>query len=326
MCEYPAITAFLENMKERNIALSSIKVYRYELIRFMKYLSNKGVQNYAISDLRTLPLSIFREYVETRKKQNASLNTVRHVARVIALFGRFVGIDDELVLLPEETPTERIMKPSDFATDKDFKKLIKVMPTDFGLTADHEVSRRYITDRNLSIVHLMRWYGLTMKEVCGINMRDIDFANNTLALPPPTTKPREIKLRLTHKRLIYKYYTTIPDLFRPRIDSQHPLFVSFLHVKGTYKWDYEKDEPKRITPRGIQPIIKKEVDRAGVKNISARTLRNRCILDHLLKERSEWRILLYFGFKSSLSLRPYKRYIEALKSEEKGIGKEIEVF
>lgn len=56
---------------------------------------------------------------------------------------------------------------------------------------------------------------------------------------------------------LYRYYMSIPSVLRPFRDASKPVFVSFDNIRMTYSWSYENDEPKRLTDKAIQKLVKK---------------------------------------------------------------------
>lgn len=51
---------------------------------------------------------------------------------------------------------------------------------------------------------------------------------------------------------IRAYLQSIEPLKRPRLHSKEPLFVSYNNRSQDFQYDYEKDEPKRLSTRSIQ--------------------------------------------------------------------------
>ncbi len=142
-------------------------------------------------------------------------------------------------------------------------------------------ARDALIHRNMAIVQLIRYKGLRPKEISSINMHMVNFAQSIMEFK--VDGQRNI-YPLTGKNIQYicEYYQSIDPLKRPKRKSDDPLFVSFNNRSNDYQYDYENAQPKRLSARGIQEMIKDGVQLAGLRKISAKHLRNSCILDHLL--------------------------------------------
>lgn len=166
-------------------------------------------------------------------------------------------------------------------------------------------ARDFLIDRNLAIVHLIRYKGLRPKEISSINIGMVNLGQATLEF-------KQSVYKLSGKTIehVRTYLQTIEPLKRPQLHSKEPLFVSYNNRSQDYQYDYEKDKPKRLSTRSIQEMIKDEVKLAGLRKISAKHLRNSCILDHVRSDQDDNEILRNFHLTHPYSLHRYKDFIK----------------
>lgn len=211
----------------------------------------------------------------------------------------------ELAVIPD-----RKLLPTHFLSDTEQSKLIRILTSEDGLTDKQLKSRTLLFDRNLSIVHLMLHFGLTLKEIVSIKMNHIHFEQNTITIPPK----RKMILSNEDKQILYAYYQMIPTPVRPDYHSDEPFFVAFDYNRGTFRWVYETDSPKALTEISIQKMIRLEVARAGLrKGISAQYLRNTYILQLINEQMNPEQIMYQAGLTSKLALQRYIDFYYAQK-------------
>src|SRR5699024_6358442 len=169
-------------------------------------------------------------------------------------------------------------------------------------------ARDFLIDRNLAIVHLIRYKGLRPKEIASINMDMVNLGKFRLEF-------NQNIFKLSGKPIehIRAYLQTIEPLKRPRLHSKEPLFVSYNNRSQDYQYDYDREEPKRLSTRSIQEMIKDEVKLARLRKLSAKHLRNSCILDHVRSGQNDKEMLRYFHLTHPYSLHRYKYYKDSLQ-------------
>ncbi|UOQ84320.1 tyrosine-type recombinase/integrase [Gracilibacillus salinarum] len=171
---------------------------------------------------------------------------------------------------------------------------------------------RKFRKNNLAIVHLVRYVGVRPKEIALLNINNVNLAQSLIEIKGEGSR-RTYRLPKSHMTYIRDYLKTIDPLKKPTWKSDQPLFVAFNNQSKDYQYDYRNDQPKRLSARSIQKMIKDEVQLAGLRKLSAKHLRNSCILDHIQRGRSEKEILAHFHLTHRYSLRRYKQYAMVLE-------------
>lgn len=302
--------AFLEDLQSEGKMKSTITRYYRDLRFFFRWLNKKKIKT-DIDTFKKLDLSVYQRFYD-ECKETYSNATVKRIRTVISSLQRFYelevadyeGLADSIVARP--------LNKQDFTTEKEFHKLMKSMQSERGLTDNQLKAFPFLSKRNQSIAVLFYHYGLQMAEIPRINMEDINFGQDELVIKDGNEGKRKIKLELEHKRLIYAYFKEdIPEPVRPYDHSNHPLFISFDFERETFRWNYDKAAPQRLSVKAIQKMMKQEVARAGLrKGVSGRTMRNSCIIR---KMKEGWRteeLQAFFGLQNALSLWRYEKYIE----------------
>lgn len=297
---------FLENLKESGRTSSTLIRYRSDLNKFFSWLQ-LSKQNHSLETLSQLSSKDYEGYVKALEKKKLSDATIKRLITVLNGLLRYLGIQpvQRLTESAKSRPL-RHLKDTDFITEGEFNRLHKSMRSrdDYSIKS----SRTFLIERNLAIVSLIRFYGLTPPEVFSIEMKDINLAQGTLIVDGPLS-PREIKLDDELMKYLTTYLNLIDKLKRPRIRTHDPLFVAFNNTSTSFQFDYAISRPKRLSVRSIQEMIKDEVLRAGLRKISATHMRNTYILDLLIKGLSDTEVLSSSGLMDPFSLRRYKHYL-----------------
>ncbi len=177
----------------------------------------------------------------------------------------------------------------------------------------HSVARDKLINRNLAIIHFIRFIGLRPKEVSSINIRIVNLVQSTIDFKL-NGQQTIYKLSDEHIQHIRDYLKDIDQHKKPRWRSHDPLFMSFNNRSNEYQYDYVSEQPKRLSVRGIQEMIKDEVQLAGLRKLSAKHLRNSCIMGHILNGQHDKEIQNYFHLTHPFSLHRYKQYKESTRS------------
>lgn len=298
---------YIDSLHMGGRAKTTIKQYTYDLGAFFHWLTTyKGDTD--ITTLRTLTPDDITAYFSHLSKQKDSDDTIRRLGSV--LNGLFQHLEVRHLDINKLSPgtVKRPLNGFDFVSDKDFDYLLKsVRKRSEGAEADSAV-RRYLVDRNLSILLLMRRYGVTTSQIHSISMEDVNFAQRTILIPGRS----DITLTSDDSKVLLQYYNVIPKLERPRYRTTDPLFVPFNNRYVSFQYDNQLLMPKRLSVRAIQKMIKDEVSHAGLPAINSTKLRNTCVLDMIRAEVKDEEIVGFFGFASSVSLTRYKVYAKGL--------------
>ncbi|PQZ48690.1 integrase [Bacillus sp. MYb209] len=289
---------------------STIKRYAYDIEDFGQWLQeSKKLPLHNI--WTTLNTEDYEEYFnDLKKKRKYSDKTMHRVYIVLNRLYQYLELPNPLEEMKLSIQPNRALRDEDFISKEEEKRLQYILTSLDGLTERQSAVRPILQDRNISIVHFLLNYGLSLQELVGLQMKHVHFENNTITVPGITGIERTIVLSEDDKKRLFGYYKIIPEPVRPKYYSTDPLFVAFDYNRNTFRWVYENDAPKALTEIAVQKMIRLEVARANLrKGISAQHLRNTFILSLIRKQLSEDKIIKQVGFKSKVSLKRYYDYI-----------------
>ncbi|MEI4623535.1 tyrosine-type recombinase/integrase [Bacillus pfraonensis] len=289
---------------------STIKRYVYDIEDFGHWLQ-KSKKLPTCNIWTTLGTKDFEAYFYDLKQQRQySDKTMHRVYIVLNRLYKYLQLPNPLDEMQLSIQPNRALRDDDFISNKEEKRLKYMLTTLDGLTERQSAVRPILQDRNISIVHFLLDYGLSLQELVGLQMKHVHFENNTITVPGITGIERTIVLSEDDKKRLFSYYKIIPEPVRPKYHSTDPLFVAFDYTRNTFRWVYENDAPKALTEIAVQKMIRLEVARANLrKGISSQHLRNTFILNLIRQQLSEDEIINQVGFKSKLSLKRYYDYI-----------------
>lgn len=300
------IDSYCHYMLKHGRKQSTINRSRYDLLAFLIWLQSKQtVTRGVLKELTSNDIQMYLESLSSKPKYSTSYLKQKYI--YIKNFLEFYGAKIEINKLPSSK-----LKTSNFATDQDIQRLLSIMQSYEGLSDYQAAGRIHIMNRNILLVHFMLHYGLSMSDITTLSMKNVNLGTHTIT---PGKAPREIQLTKNDQKLLLAYYKDIPEISRPRQHSNDSLFVAFDFARLTFRWNYETNEPKPLTERSIQDMLKKESKRANIY-ITPTTLRNRFILNALQAEINPEEIRLILGLKSSRALYPYIDFYNELKSKK----------
>lgn len=302
------IADFIQSLSASGRTATTIKQYSSDLKPFTAWIQDsKNVSS--LEAFKSLSIDEVVSYLQGLKAKGYTAATIRRHGTVINRLRRYYDLEPLGVIhVVSDIEPLRKLNSKDFINDLQFKKLINSIKAEDINAVSKALSRNVLIDRNLSIVYLMRYYGLTPSEIHRLNMSDLNLSQGVLTL-----RENSILIKNTYMKHLRAYLHSIPHLFRPKYNSKQPVFVSFNNVSMSFQYDYFLGEPKRLSVRAIQSMLMKEMDKAGLQGMSALHLRNTCILESLSDDQSSETIVTYFGMKDDFSLR---RYIEFKNSRE----------
>ena len=301
------IQSYFDNLTESSRKASTIKQYVSDLDKFLTWLEDYK-DSIELDALKSLSDDDYKSYITYLQNAKHSAATIRRLFSVLRGFLTFLNITISFKLDQAEIEGLRELTAKDFISEDDFKTLLKSMKTKDNADSPLAAARDQLIDRNVAIVLLIRYYGLTPKEISMIDMANINFPQNTLEIPAEHGQ-RTFKLIDEHKKWILDYFNSIPKDRRPRYYKADPLFVAYNNRYESYQYDHAEAKPKRLSVRAIQEMIKDEVRRAGLRKLSAVNLRNQCILDALSFGTPDKSIMDKFNLSGPVSLFRMKKYL-----------------
>lgn len=282
-------------------------MYKHDLKSFFEWLNHYHPN--IPSESLPQDKKYYDEYFIYLKEKNLSEANLRRVASHLNGLLKYYNLSSYIGLLQGTNKKQRELTDTDFITEADTLLLLDSVISHKHLSDIQSQIHKYIGPRNHSMFVLMIRYGLTVNEVVSLNIKDINFGQNTLMVKNSKIN-RILELSKDDKKIIYNYLSTIPLLFRPKDYTDDPLFISFHPQKMVYWYDYSLDKPKRISVIGTKRMIEREVKRSGIKsNVRSTHFRNSCILNKIHEGYSNEHIIYYFGLSSRHALYRFKRYL-----------------
>jgi site-specific recombinase XerD len=303
------MTAYLDHLTSTG-KIATMKQYRSGLRVFVGWFKDYN-ETYDVSqsftNLTNDDYLVFVEWLERKQYSHATMN---RIATTITNLQLFLGVPvrvkvRELINTSKTFP----LKKDDFITDLEFKKLIWSFTQGSGAL---NYARSILSNRNLSLILLMRHYGLTPAQLSGINMEDINLAQNELVIYFKHGQKKILQLQQSIKNTIYAYLHDIDEKVRPRYHTKDPLFVAYNNSSKSFQFNYdgeERPEPKRIAERSIMKILNVEVSKVNLRPLSSTHLRNRAILDCVKAGKDDKKVMECFGITFSYHLKRFKKYL-----------------
>lgn len=303
MTNYPDyINQYLYYLDFNGRSKSTLKQYRSDLKKLSFYISNKYNLNslYLLKQHREDILLNFESELSNKGLSDTSIKRIINVVLGLLKYHQ-IEIPSSLRKATEKRP-QRLLYDSDFVTNEEFTCLLDSMAK--PINRKESAARDFLIDRNIAILNLIRFYGLTPTQISNLNMSNINLGQGYITIKGEGTEGRNIKINQEHKLLITKYLNTFPNynqLIYRTVHEDNPLFVAFNNKSMSYQVNYYSQnftQMKRLSVRSIQKFIKVECNLGGLRKISAINLRNQYILDSLLKRISDKDLLKVLGLSS----------------------------
>ncbi|PAF27391.1 hypothetical protein CHH61_03470 [Shouchella clausii] len=304
------LNRYIEKLEEARKTPGTLKQYKSDLQPFISWL-DESIE----TDLLRIDAAHVTGYIEHLKKKKLSETTIKRHISVINRFLTFHQIDTAITSELAKTYKASPLRSQDFISEQEMTILLESMKQPINSAA-----RDKLISRNLAIVLFVRYKGLRPSEIASINMDTVNLVHSTIEFKRDGQKV-QYQLSGMHAQYIKDYLRTIDPIKKPKWRSNEPLFVSFDNRSHSFQYDYENEQPKRLSARGIQEMIKDEVRLAGLRKLSAKHLRNSCILEHLKAGQPEKELQQTFHLTHPFSLHRYKQYRESTLSQDDGIKK-----
>nr|WP_285890186.1 site-specific integrase [Halalkalibacter oceani] len=301
---------------------STLKRYRYDLLDFCSWIRTTRADKLPLEQKEVSAAELelfFNELLYERRYHTRTIRRIHSVLRQLARYEASLGRSHLRPVLELEPPNlaETPLGEDEWLTAKEKSQLLHTLSSERGLSEQQLETFPFYRERNQLIVLLMLKYGLSLREVHHLSIRDVKFEANDI-LVRYEEPSRRLTLEDGDKQLAYRYFQTIPEPVRPRYHSTDPFFVAFDFKRKTFHWSYDDDEPKRMTVIAMQKMLRMEVKRAGLrKGISAQTLRNTYILEQLRQGMTSDELISRIGYTSPLSLKRYLQTVEEMSRKKK---------
>lgn len=301
------VTDFIEKLTESHqLERSTIKMYQYDILKFLIWYEKN---NYALDfdKWRHLTQNDYQAYFTYLKKKNSSEANLKRITAALNLLLHFYNVDFHLTSTRKR---QRPLSDDDFINEDEDKRLLDAVKYRYLNDKQHDIYP-FIEERNQSILLLMLRYGLSVDEICRVNIGDINFSQNEIRVYMKD-RWRTVPIQKDHKRILLSYYNSIPEPIRPKAYTKQAFFLPLNPFNCTFYYDYINEQPRRLSKRALQLLINNECKRAGLKRtISGTQLRNTAILNGIKEGMTNLELKNLFGMRTSHALLRYKSYIKS---------------
>ena len=228
-----AFTSYLN--RERSLSDNTIRAYIGDLESLSAHLKALGVE-----DLNTLNISHLRSWLANQQSKGASRTTLSRRATSIKLFTKWAHKEG---LLPTDvgfnlaTPKAHRVLP----------EILDVKSADIAmqsLEAFAEETGELTAIRNLAMVEMLYASGARVSELCGLNLKDIDYERSTIRVIGKGSKERVIPIGRPAVAALEKWLKV-----RPQLANEKSGDAVFLGARG-----------KRIDQRQVREVVYKTIE------------------------------------------------------------------
>jgi len=228
-----AFTTYLN--RERSLSDNTIRAYIGDLESFSTHLKALGVE-----DLNTLNISHLRSWLANQQSKGASRTTLSRRATSLKLFTKWAHKEGFI--------------PSDVGFNLATPKAHRILPEIVdaktadtamqALEAAAEETGELIAIRNLAMVEMLYASGARVSELCGLNLRDIDYERSTIRVIGKGSKERVIPIGRPAVAALDKWLAV-----RNQVANEKSGEALFLGARG-----------KRIDQRQVREVVYKTIE------------------------------------------------------------------
>ena len=228
-----AFTSYLN--RERSLSDNTIRAYIGDLESFASHLKALGVD-----DLNTLNIAHLRSWLANQQSKGASRTTLSRRATSIKLFTKWAHKNG---LLPNDVG-------ANLATPKAHRvlpEILDVKSADLAMQSLEtfaEESGELTAIRNLAMVEMLYASGARVSELCGLNLKDIDYERSTIRVIGKGSKERVIPIGRPAIAALEKWLAVRPQLANDKSGD-----AVFLGARG-----------KRIDQRQVREVVYKTIE------------------------------------------------------------------
>ena len=228
-----AFTSYLN--RERSLSDNTIRAYIGDLESLSSHLKAMSVE-----DISTLNISHLRSWLANQQSKGASRTTLSRRATSIKLFTKWAFKEGLL--------------PSDIGFNLATPKAHRILPEIVDAkTADlamqsletfAEETGELTAIRNLAMVEMLYASGARVSELCGLNLKDIDYERSTIRVIGKGSKERVIPIGRPAVAALEKWLKV-----RPQLANEKSGDAVFLGARG-----------KRIDQRQVREVVYKTIE------------------------------------------------------------------
>lgn len=267
------IDDFLNHLKyERNVSDHTLRNYRIDLDQFHDHIAPADAEgNRRNVDLHSIDNLTIRDFMATLYDHKKKKSSIHRKVAALRTFFRYLcreGILDANPAMLVSSPRVERKLPNHLSVEQMIR---------FIETPDLET---VLGKRDRAILELLYASGVRVSELVGLNMTDIDFANETLRVKGKGRKERIVPFG-GHARKALELYLSVRGelLIEADLEKADPKAV-FLNYQGT-----------RITTRSVGRMIDKYCKICSdVHHVSPHALRH-SFATHLLDAGADLRVI-----------------------------------
>ena len=259
----------------RNLSDNSIRGYISDLNSLLEHINKLGVREF--KDLELKHIRSWLAYLQTNGASRATL--ARRIVSIRAFTYWAASqkwIDSDIGASLEVPKPQR--KLPDVLNQDEAQTVVAAMQT----RVNEEPSPENL--RDLAIIEVLYASGIRVSELCGLNLRDLDFERNTLQVLGKGNKERVVPIGIPAVRALKSYLESARESFRNELSAD----AVFLGTRG-----------KRIDQRIARAVVNDAMQAIG-SNMSPHGLRHTAAT-HLLEGGADLRTVQEILGHSSLA-------------------------
>ena len=221
--------------QDRALSENTIRAYLGDLESFINHLSAMGM-----TDFRTLNISHLRSWLANQQSKGSSRTTLSRRATSIKLFTKWANKEG---LIPSDVGAN-LATPK---THRTLPEILDVKSADLAMQSLEtfaEETGELTAIRNLAMVEMLYATGARVSELCGLNLRDVDYERSTIRVIGKSNKERVIPFGRPAMEALEKWLSVRPQLVNDKSGD-----AIFLGARG-----------KRIDQRQVREVVYKTIE------------------------------------------------------------------
>ncbi len=253
------VNLYLESLnKLKRFSINTVRAYNVDLTQFCDYCNSLNK-----TEIQEINIKILRRYLMYLTETEQTTVTISR--KLSAVRGLFNFLVRENII--EENPAANLVGP----------KIKRKLPEIFSVNEYEEVLNLLNKNKNTSahirnlnntslvkaIIELLYSSAIRVSELCGLNIKDIDFSNKTIKVLGKGSKERIVPVGSTSLLYIKEYLSS-----RKTYDFESPVFITY--------------SGKRITSRLIHRIVNKYLSQVGDRKKNSPHILRHSAATHML--------------------------------------------